>query len=91
MSTATLDRGLSLVRGATMSLSSDPLYAEMLVERERLLVSCQMCVKFFFSVWQVLVAILHFIDLKSWIAVLVAFMVQSGFEGQSGQQGCEAS
>ena len=47
--------------------------------------------KVFFSVWQVLVAILHFIDLKSWIAVLVAFMVQSGFEGQSGQQGCEAS
>ena len=39
MSTETLDKGLEILRGATMSLESDPQYQEMLKEKERLLVS----------------------------------------------------
>ena len=42
MSTDTLDRGLSLLRSATMSLESDPLFQDMLKEKERLLVAWQM-------------------------------------------------
>ena len=37
MSTDTLERGLSLLRSATMSIESDPLYQEMLKEKEVLL------------------------------------------------------
>ena len=37
-STATLDRGLSLLLKDPMSLHDDPLYQEMLAEKERLLV-----------------------------------------------------
>lgn len=36
MSTATLDNGLMLLRSASMSLESDPLYQEMLAEKEKL-------------------------------------------------------
>ena len=39
MSTETLDRGLSLIRSATMSLESDPQYALMLAEKQKLLAS----------------------------------------------------
>ena len=42
MSTETLDKGVEILRGATMSLESDPQYAEMLKEKERLLVSKQL-------------------------------------------------
>lgn len=37
-STSTLDRGLSLLLNNPMSLHDDPLYQEMLAEKERLLV-----------------------------------------------------
>ena len=42
MSTETLDKGLQIIRGATMSLDSDPQFAEMMKEKERLLVSKQL-------------------------------------------------
>lgn len=43
MSTDTLDRGLSLLRSATMSLESDPLYQDMKKEKELLLATCLHC------------------------------------------------
>ena len=39
MSTETLDRGVELLRSATMSLESDPQYKKMLEEKEKLLVT----------------------------------------------------
>ena len=40
LSTHSLVRGAALLRAQSMSLEADPLYLELLAEKEKLLVSC---------------------------------------------------